>query len=206
MKNLNTIIEVKKMISEAKKNKTFNLNEFVEHPYRGFNTGEKTIRTMSLGTEDNFYIILSILEKLDYSEKEKEEISIVLWVFRGLQEDATIRRKERRLEEVIGMKKVPYPHDDDSDEYNVIREDSEIKNELFSYLNDYQPFPPVSDELLNAIGRLNDKHKAAISLILIDGYSKVAAARVLGIKPSSFHELYNNALKKLKKILVNPNF
>ena len=193
------------MIKEAKANNTFDLVKFVERPYKGFNTGIRIIHKINLGTEDDFNDTLALIEKMDISAELKDEIKTVLWVFSGIQEDAAIRRQNRREQKYLKMTKVPYPYDDDSDEYNVVIEDYQVKGDLFDHLNGFSDDNSLikehHEELIIAISLLPERQKEIATLILIEGYKPVEVCHKLSLDKSTVSISFTNAKKKIIKNL-----
>ena len=199
------IQKVIEMIRDAKANNTFDLVKFVERPYKGFNTGIQIIHKLNLGTEDDFNSTLVLIEKMDISDELKDEIKTVLWVFSGIQEDAAIRRQNRREQKYLKMIKVPYPYDDDSDEYNVVIEDSHVKCELFDYLtggcDDNLLIKEHHEQLLEAIDLLHESQKQIVTLVLIKGFKQSDVCKLLNLKKQTVSHTYLRGVENIKKYL-----
>lgn len=163
MKSKNDLLiiiqKVKEMITNAKENNVFNLEKFVENPYSGFKTGKEVVRKLPLGKQEDFNNLLNIINNDDsLSSSLKEEISTVVWVFRGIQEDKALKIAERRQQAQLGLYKVDFPYTNLSNENNEIVTDEINMINLFHSINNYDPKDNeenryLLEELLNKISK-----------------------------------------------------
>lgn len=188
------------MITVAKSNNTFNLEKFVRNPYNGFNTGKEVVRKLSLGTEKEFMDILQqIKDDLSLSNLLKEEILTILWVYRGLQEEASMKRYERLEQQKLGLFKTPFPYTDKSGEDDVVEDETQM-TDLFSYLNndDDASYNASASKVEEILSKLTEDERYLLVEHFMKERSNVSIAKELGLNESSVRRRINSIINKIR--------
>ena len=187
------------MITVAKSNNTFNLEKFVRNPYNGFNTGKEVVRKLSLGTEKEFMDILQqIKDDLSLSNLLKEEILTILWVYRGLQEEASMKRYERLEQQKLGLLKTPFPYTDKSGEDDVVEDETQM-TDLFSYLNnDDASYNDSASKVEEILSKLTENERYLLVEHFMKERSNVSIAKELGLNESSVRRRINSIINKIR--------
>ena len=193
------IEKVIEMITIAKTNNLFNLEKFVRNPYMGFNTGKEVIRKLPLGTEKDFKELLKEIEDdISLSYVLKEEVSTILWAYRGMQEDANLKRYERLEQQKIGLFRTSFPYTDKSGEDDIVEDEKEM-TDIFSYLNnDYSKVDNAQEQVEEILSKLSEDERYLLIERFMKNRSNVSIAKDMNLNESSVRRRIESILNKIR--------